>query len=402
VEVTSVSGTTAISGGNITSNGGASITARGVCWSISQNPTISDNHTSDGSGTGTYSSNITGLSPVTKYYVRAYSTNSAGTAYGNEHSFKTISENPPSTPINISSTPGDNKVTIRWDPAQDASSYIIYWSTNTGVSQTNYTGKIIDIDTTYYVHSGLISGTSYYYVVTGKNYYGESDESVEAKGTPPLILQKNTVSNTGEKHFYQVSVTAGQSLFVSVNIADMNNSFYLYIKYGAIPSITDYDTLSATGADEAISITNTKAGTYYIMVYASYYHYYPYVGMASGDYTITATTNVTSLTFGTTMAGIFSHQEEKHYYEVSASSGQSFFVNTHNADNANDVYLYVKYGSLPTTSVYDAKSETGDDEAVGITNTQAGTYYIMVYVSYYHYYPYQGMASGDYTIKAVK
>ena len=400
IPLSSISGTTAVSGGNITTDGGAAITARGVCWSTSQNPTIAGNHSSDGIGTGIFSSNITGLSPLTKYYVRAYATNSTGTAYGDELSFTTISENPPATPTSMCALPSMNRITIKWDEAEGASNYVLYWSTNPGVSKTYYTGKITDIDTTYYVHSGLLSGTSYYYIVTGKNYYGESDASEEAKGTPPLIQQKNTVSNTGEKHFYQVSVPAGQSLFVNVNTADKNNNFYLYIKYGAIPSITDYDTLSATGADEAISVTNTQAGTYYIMVFASYYHYY-YSGPASGDYTITATTSVTSLTFGTTMAGIMYHQEEKHYYEVSVTSGQSFFVNTHNSDNANDVYLYIRYGSLPTTTVYDAKSETGDDEAVGITNSQPGRYFIMVYVSYYHYY-YSGPAAGDYTIKAVK
>ena len=84
---TVTSSTTATSGGNVTSDGGASITARGVCWSTSQNPTISNSRTNDGTGTGSFISNITGLSPNTTYYVRAYATNSAGTSYGNLVSF---------------------------------------------------------------------------------------------------------------------------------------------------------------------------------------------------------------------------------------------------------------------------------------------------------------------------
>jgi uncharacterized protein (TIGR02145 family) len=72
------------SGGSITSSGGADITARGVCYSTSQNPTVSGTHTTDGKGSGSFSSEVTGLTPNTKYYVRAYATNSAGTAYGNE------------------------------------------------------------------------------------------------------------------------------------------------------------------------------------------------------------------------------------------------------------------------------------------------------------------------------
>jgi len=84
--------TTASSGGNISSDGGGSNTARGVCWSTSQNPTIAlTTKTSDGTGTGSFSSNLTGLSPNTLYYVRAYATNSTGTAYGNQVSFTTAS-----------------------------------------------------------------------------------------------------------------------------------------------------------------------------------------------------------------------------------------------------------------------------------------------------------------------
>lgn len=66
------------------------VTARGVCWSTSQNPTVSGSHTTDGSGTGSFTNSITGLSSGTTYYVRAYATNSAGTAYGNEVGFTTV------------------------------------------------------------------------------------------------------------------------------------------------------------------------------------------------------------------------------------------------------------------------------------------------------------------------
>jgi len=76
--------TTASSGGNITDNGGSTVTARGVVWNTAGTPTISDSKTTDGSGTGSYLSNMTLLSPSTIYYVRAYATNSTGTAYGNE------------------------------------------------------------------------------------------------------------------------------------------------------------------------------------------------------------------------------------------------------------------------------------------------------------------------------
>jgi hypothetical protein len=85
----SITTTTAQSGGNVTSDGGASVTARGVCWSTSANPTTADAHTTDGTGTGTFTSSLTGLTAGATYYVRAYATNTAGTAYGNEVSFTT-------------------------------------------------------------------------------------------------------------------------------------------------------------------------------------------------------------------------------------------------------------------------------------------------------------------------
>lgn len=88
--VTEITQTTARSGGDITSNGGAKIIASGVCWSTSHSPTLSDSKTEDGSETGNFASSLTNLNPNTTYYVRAYATNIKGTTYGNEVSFKTI------------------------------------------------------------------------------------------------------------------------------------------------------------------------------------------------------------------------------------------------------------------------------------------------------------------------
>lgn len=88
-EATAVTNATATSGGIISDDGGATVTARGVCWSTSQTPTIADNITSDGTGAGSFISAITGLTANTTYYLRAYATNSAGTGYGNVTSFTT-------------------------------------------------------------------------------------------------------------------------------------------------------------------------------------------------------------------------------------------------------------------------------------------------------------------------
>jgi uncharacterized protein (TIGR02145 family) len=86
--ISSITSTTATGGGNITTDGGAPVTIRGVVWSTSPKPTISlSTKTSNGVGMGSFTSSLTSLAPNTTYYVRAYATNSVGTAYGNELSF---------------------------------------------------------------------------------------------------------------------------------------------------------------------------------------------------------------------------------------------------------------------------------------------------------------------------
>jgi len=93
-DVTSIYFSSAVSGGNITNDGGGIITARGVCWGTGADPTVAGEHTTDGAGTGSFASNINCLSFATTYYVRAYATNSAGTAYGEQQSFTTPGSNP--------------------------------------------------------------------------------------------------------------------------------------------------------------------------------------------------------------------------------------------------------------------------------------------------------------------
>ncbi len=87
-----IQSTGAAGGGDITSYGGATVTERGVCWGLTANPTIPGSHTNDGSGMGSYTSSLTGLTPGTIYHARAYATNSSGTGYGNDVTFTTSQE----------------------------------------------------------------------------------------------------------------------------------------------------------------------------------------------------------------------------------------------------------------------------------------------------------------------
>jgi uncharacterized protein (TIGR02145 family) len=77
------------SGGTISTDGGAAITQKGVCWSTSVQPTIANARTQNGTGTGAFTGNLTGLTASTNYFIRAYATNSVGTAYGQQISFAT-------------------------------------------------------------------------------------------------------------------------------------------------------------------------------------------------------------------------------------------------------------------------------------------------------------------------
>jgi uncharacterized protein (TIGR02145 family) len=91
-EITNITKVTATCSGTVSSDGGLSISARGICWNTLQNPTILDSKTTNGNGLGTYNGNLIGLSPNTIYYIRAYATNSEGTIYGEQRSFTTLSD----------------------------------------------------------------------------------------------------------------------------------------------------------------------------------------------------------------------------------------------------------------------------------------------------------------------
>ncbi len=92
--ISNITENSATSGGTVTATGGAAITAQGVCWSTTANPTISNSFTTSGTTTP-FTSNLTGLTASTTYYVRAYATNSAGTSYGSQISFTTSAAIPP-------------------------------------------------------------------------------------------------------------------------------------------------------------------------------------------------------------------------------------------------------------------------------------------------------------------
>jgi uncharacterized protein (TIGR02145 family) len=177
----SITGSTATSGGNVSADGGAAVTARGVVWATSTNPTIAlSTKTSNGTGTGTYTSSLTGLAPLTTYYVRSYATNSVGTVYGAQISFTTLAVQVPtlgntSAATRIGPTTASVRVTISSDGGGSISSSGVCWSTSsnptiadsktTDGSGSTFTSALTGLtqNTTYYARSYATNsaGTTY-------------------------------------------------------------------------------------------------------------------------------------------------------------------------------------------------------------------------------------------------
>ena len=180
-DITEVTHNSAVSGGNVTDDGGSEVTARGVCWSTNQNPTIEDNKTTDGAGLGSFTSNLTNLEENTTYYVRAYATNEAGTAYGEELTFTTLKgiELPAVVTSDITEVTHNSAVSggnVTDDGGAEVTARGVCWSTNQnptiednkttdGAGLGSYTSNLTNLEsnTTYYVRAYAINeaGTAY-------------------------------------------------------------------------------------------------------------------------------------------------------------------------------------------------------------------------------------------------
>ncbi len=116
--ITEITGKTATGGGNVTITGGADVTKRGVCFGKVAHPTVADFTTSDGTGAGAFVSSLKDLQGLTKYFVRAYATNSVGTSYGNEVEFTTlVSIRNWNVPGNYVAASYPGSILKDWDPA---------------------------------------------------------------------------------------------------------------------------------------------------------------------------------------------------------------------------------------------------------------------------------------------
>jgi uncharacterized protein (TIGR02145 family) len=174
ITVSNISGTTAISGGNISSDGGAPIIARGVCWNTTNDPTIANSKTSDGAGNGTFSSIITGLAEGTTYHIRAYATNSVGTAYGEDLFFSTLAKPILSTavPDSLTQTKAFFKVNIIYDGGSEIVAKGVCWGT---LTEPIVTGNHTSDGTGKLSYNSEISGLSSNTIYHVRSYATNSD-----------------------------------------------------------------------------------------------------------------------------------------------------------------------------------------------------------------------------------
>ncbi|NVO18897.1 MAG: hypothetical protein HXX13_04305 [Bacteroidetes bacterium] len=106
-DVTEITSASAICGGNVTSAGNSAIISRGICWSTSENPTVLNTHTSEAGGLGEFTSSLANLHANTRYFVRAYATNSGFTSYGEQKQFTTLQYTGPSANLKANTTIAD-------------------------------------------------------------------------------------------------------------------------------------------------------------------------------------------------------------------------------------------------------------------------------------------------------
>ena len=175
--VSDITGVYATSGGTITDEGSSSIIIRGVCWSTDVNPTIADNKTIDGTGIGSFSSNITGLNGDVVYYIRAYATNSVGTGYGMVVSFNSFGQSPTVTTSSVKNIEATTAILIGNVDANNLSTVVTleygtttsYGSTVTAAQSpvTGVTTSSVNADI-----AGLTEATIYHFRVKAVNSLG--------------------------------------------------------------------------------------------------------------------------------------------------------------------------------------------------------------------------------------
>ena len=220
--VSSVTGNSASGGGEVTADGGAAVTARGVCWNTTGTPTEAGSHTTNGTGIGTFTSSITGLSPATTYYVRAYATNSNGTGYGSQLNFTTSSNPAPADPTSISVTSSTICNGFSTQLTANGVDGTVYWYTGscgtTGYFSSSNPVSVSPVaTTTYYARS---YNNSQYSAGCASTTITVNQPSYV--GTPPTVA---SLQATGSEIKWYSTSSGGTSLATSVQLVNGNHYY---------------------------------------------------------------------------------------------------------------------------------------------------------------------------------
>lgn len=294
-DVADITSTTARTGGTITYSGAAEITARGVCWGTTHTPDIDGNHTTDGSGTGSFTSNLTNLSLNTTYFVRAYATNMHGTYYGEEKTFTTNDGSVVVTTNNVTNvTPTSatcgGTVTVSSGNTFPIKSRGVCWATthnptidNAHTSDGSGVGSFISSIT------GLTVNTNYYVRAYATNevgtFYGEEKNFNTTMGLA-------TVTTKDVTDIHPLSATGG-------GVVTADNGFTVTsrgICWSVVqnPTIDDSHTTNGSGTGEFNSLMDNlqNSTTYHVRAYATNAN-----GTAYGeDKTLTTTSGAITVT----------------------------------------------------------------------------------------------------------
>jgi hypothetical protein len=284
----SVTNTTATSGGNVTSDAGSAVTARGVCWSTSANPTIADSKTTDGTGTGSFTSSMTGLTTNTVYNYRSYATNSFGTSYGeNKRLITTTSSACPTFTETFDTDNGYTNV-----------GYGIYNRDYFGVEFSNGAGN------DSYVNAGVVHSTNYRDVNNG--YFDDENQHKFTRSAEFILKTLNVEVVEAPTSGLFLRAFGPSNLFISVEV-DLNNNGV----YG-----TGDNTITVSGASNVKTIT-FGSGWFGVNEFQVYYQTFDAVTLninsidftegvyaASGPSTILSTATGTWSNNGTWVGGV--------------------------------------------------------------------------------------------------
>ena len=307
--VTNIGSVKATCGGNVTDNGTLSVTARGVCYGTESQPTIEGAHTTNGTGMGTFVSNLTNLKDKTTYHVRAYATTAAGTSYGEERTFKTengipvvildsIGEPTASSVTCFGNVTGDGGVTITergfcYSTSQYPTNTSEHVAIGTGVGA--FTGSL----------TSLALNTKYYIRAYAVNSLGVGYSEQKTFTTKDGLATVSTTSPTSTA----TSIAVGGSVTNNGGYA-VTERGVCYSSTNSAPTITDEKVMGGKGNGAFnVSITGlTAATTYHIRAYATNENGTAYGNVVSiqtkdgnASVSIDAVSNITALTASTSV-----------------------------------------------------------------------------------------------------